>query len=184
MGVLDKLRNSRRGAPLPAPKRDDLVEIDKNTFVLAPPDQAAVLDVYKPTFKNIARAGTRKDAKQKSSATILYFTGDGEEMIVFHVRVLRGEILTETWMQAEGGPVKIDKPPTIAERQASAAWLANRGWGKEAQVIEHGKADGDDENSLDISKLSTEELATLLKLKRKATRAQEIDVTPEKGDVE
>lgn len=57
-------------------------------------------------------------------------TRQGAELVMFMLRVLRGE-------SRVGG-----RRPTLPERMAAAGWLADRGWGKPVQAMEHAAEDG------------------------------------------
>jgi hypothetical protein len=54
-------------------------------------------------------------------------TGDGEELVAFVLRVFRGE--------AEG--------TRLRDRLEAATWLADRGFGKPVQALEHAGKDGE-----------------------------------------
>lgn len=58
-------------------------------------------------------------------------TKDGQELVDFHLRVLRGE---ETQQVAtKDGPVECG--PSIRDKQNSSDFLADRGWGKVPQPV-------------------------------------------------
>lgn len=59
-------------------------------------------------------------------------TKDGVELVALHLDVLRGT--AEGDVMTEGGVRSIG--PSIKDRQASAAWLADRGFGKAAEQLE------------------------------------------------
>lgn len=63
-------------------------------------------------------------------------TAGGTELIDFHLRVMRGEVVVTIAMAGEDG-AEVSRPPEIKERQHSADWLADRLWGKAVQAVDH-----------------------------------------------
>lgn len=85
-------------------------------------------------------------------------TRDGDELVEFHLAVLRGEI--DTTVIANGVPTEIPAP--LKERLTAAAWLAERGFGKPEQSV---KVGGDESSPLTglFSQLPADALLDALK---------------------
>lgn len=75
----------------------------------------------KPFTKGDPRIN-RDGPKRGLAALIREETGDGEELVRFALRVLRGDETITIGGEAF--------PPTLRDREWAADWLANRGFGK------------------------------------------------------
>lgn len=183
--TLEKIKRKKRleekAKELAAPKQEAaLVALDDSTFFLGPPEDLQKIEVYKSQFGKISSIGNnRRQKKEKMAAAIQMVTGDGEELWVHALRTMRGELETEVIMPTAKGPKRMMRKPSLEEQQKARDWLANRGFGKEAAIIEVSNVE--DEDTLDLEQLSTEELAAYLRLQRKARKGEIIDVTPEGG---
>ncbi len=71
-------------------------------------------------------------------------TREGAELVEFSLKVLRGKIRA-----------------SLKERQRARDWLADRGWGKAVQAIELSGPDGSPVQSVDLARLSDEQLEQL-----------------------
>jgi hypothetical protein len=187
--VLEELKKNRLREedrfhpPLPA-KIDHAKQLDANTYVLGD-GSTEVMKVYQPSHLQgqAAAAGKLSGGKKNPLAFLIqHVSGRGEELVAHAFKVLRGELTVKQWLQAEGGPIEVERAPSIEEQQKARDYLTNRGWGKEAQLIEVNF--GEKEEEYDLSVLTTDELATFLALKRKMRRgANPIDVTPRAREV-
>jgi hypothetical protein len=97
------------------------------------------------------------------AARIRRASGDGQELLDFHLAVMRGEPI----------PVpgrRVPLVPTFDNRMHAAAWLADRGWGKAKELVElTGDATTTVEQRLAIlRRLSEDERAQLRALLAKA----------------
>lgn len=179
MSKLDRLAKKKKTKDIPATAPEGAVPLDESTFIM--PKAEGALAPYQAEFleKSRKKYGVGRFVKDQKSAmayTIQYLSGEGEELIVHAFKILRGEATQEVWMPNEGGPVRVDRKPTFDEQAKAREWLANRGWGKEAQIIEMNVTT--DDGGLDLSKLTTEEAAQYLMLQRKMRGPVEKDITP------
>ena len=62
-----------------------------------------------------------------SAAAPLRTAGDGEQLVQFMLRVFRGEV----------------EDASLRHRMEAATWLADRGFGKPVQALEHSGRDGE-----------------------------------------
>ncbi len=96
------------------------------------------------------------------------YTGDGAELVLHALEVMRGErIASETRYNKEGEPYDAVVSPTFGEQSAARNWLADRGFGKSVERIEVAAAMKGPE--IDFDQLSLEERIELERLMVKAS---------------
>jgi hypothetical protein len=63
------------------------------------------------------------------AGAIRRLTGDGAELVAFHLKVLRGEVFKRPGRRTA-------LVPDLTQRQASAAWLSDRAFGRSREIVE------------------------------------------------
>ncbi len=102
------------------------------------------------------------------SALIREMTGDGEELVMHALHIMRGEATVEdTAFSKDGQAMPFDRPPSFAEQQAARNWLADRGFGKSVERVEVAAAMAAPDSNYDL--LPLEEQVELERLMIKAS---------------
>ncbi len=164
---------ARAAQPLTPPTVEDVTlakQMDKSPTLLRIASQVE-LTPY------VARFGA---GRQLGSAPLIHaLTGGGEEMILFALQMMRGE-LTATYQKEDGTQYTVPLEIGAKDREWAADYLSNRMWGKSPETV-NVKTEQTGPK-IDYSKLSVEELQTLRGLMLKAKEAQTVEGTVTSSD--
>jgi len=86
-------------------------------------------------------------------------TKDGQELVDFMMKILRGQIIETDLLDADTG-LPVVHAPKLQDRIGAAGWLADRGFGKPVQSVELAdvSADGSKLVLPDIDSMDTDKL--------------------------
>jgi hypothetical protein len=104
-----------------------------------------------------------RGASKRASAILGHYTGDGEELLVWMLLLARGELgAPRRYVYPDGkSEVRFDGPPPGLELMADAAkWCADRIYGKAPETVVS-VTKSLDASTIDLDKLSTEQLRAL-----------------------
>jgi hypothetical protein len=135
---------------------------------LAPPQ-------LRPYLFRPGQSGNPGGRPQSLGRFIRERTENGGDLVAFHLAVVWGT-------QADLLTWGIEKTPTVAEKQASTNWLADRGFGKAKEIAEGGGSK--DTDWLNIAAVARpEELEMMLRVfTRWMAQKAAIDVTPREDE--
>lgn len=178
MDLKDALKAAAKG---PSPLAERVKPYVSNKPPLKRPRES-MLD-EQGRFRKGNPGGGRLGHAEAFARRILEYTGNGEELILFYLGIVRGELLVEEEHMGPDGEVRtVITAPTHDHRLQAAKALTDRALGKALERIAIGP-DKPEELAGGIMALSTEDARTLYALTRKLAHdlpagQQTVDAAP------